>query len=74
MSLWFTCPNALRDLGNEIGYSWPQHDLPIAFNVSSIALMSFELRPLEDQPRNTLRAPWRLFSMGWPRAMDDIHG
>ena len=67
-------PNRMWSLKNEIGYFMPQHDHPIEFFTSSIALMSFDLWPLEDQPWNTLRAPWRLLDMGWPRMMDGLHG
>ena len=67
-------PNEMWSLKNEIVYFRPQHHHPIEFNVSSIALMSSELRPSEDRPQNALRAPWRLLGTGWPRTMEDLHG
>ena len=65
-------PNRMWSLKNEIGYFRPQHEYHVAFDVSSIALTSSELRLLEDQPRYALRAPWRLLGTGWPRMMDGL--
>ena len=66
-------PKGMWSLRNEIGYFMPWHHRPVEFKVSSIALMISVLWPSEDWPRNALRAPWRLLSMGWPRMMDDLH-
>ena len=67
-------PNRMWSLKNEIGYFMPQHHHPVAFNNSSIVLMSFELWPLKDRPQNALREPWGLLDTGWPRMMDGLHG
>ena len=61
--------NRMWSLENEIGYFRPQHDCTIVFNVSLIAPMSSKLWPSEDRPQYALRAPWRLFSKGWPWMM-----
>ena len=65
-------PNRMWSLKNEIGYFRPQHHHPVAFNSSSIALMSSELWPSEDKPWNALREPWGLLGMGWLRTMDGL--
>ena len=67
-------PNGMWSLKNEINYFRPQHHCLVEFNISSIALTSSELRPSKDRPRYALRAPWRLFSTGWPRTMEALHG
>ena len=65
-------PNRMWSLKNEIGYFRYRHHRPIEFDVSLIALTSSKLWPSKDWPRNTLRAPWRLLSTGWPRMMDAL--
>ena len=67
-------PKGMWSLKNEIGYFRSQHHHPIKLNSSSIVLMSSKLWPSEDQPRNTLRAPWRLLGTGWPQMMDGLCG
>ena len=67
-------PNRMWSLKNEIGYFRPQHHHIVEFNSLLISLMSSELWPSEDWPRNALRTPWRLLGMGWPRMMDGLHG
>ena len=67
-------PNGMWSIKNEIGYFRLQHHHPVAFDSSSIALTSFKLWPLEDQPQNALREPWGLLGTGWLRTMDGLRG
>ena len=67
-------PNGMWSLKNEIVYFRPQHHHPVTFDSLSIALMNSELWPLEDQPQNALRPPWRFLGMGWPQRMDALYG
>ena len=67
-------PNGMWPLKNEICHFRSQHHHPIAFDSSSIILMSSQLWPSKDRPRNALRAPWRLLGMGWPRMTDGLYG
>ena len=57
-------PNGMWSLKNKIGHFRSQHHHLVAFDSSSIVLTSSQLWPSEDQPRNALRAPWRLLVRG----------
>ena len=82
--LTLTTKKAIRDrtyLSNDINNfqirDWMVRICPPKRKTTPLTLilpMSSELQPSKDRPWDTVREPWRLFSMGWSRMIEALNG